>query len=121
MKGFMIFMKKKIVRVNEIKVRLSDEELSQLNVLVEQSGLSRESYIRLIVKGLVPRGKPTEEYLEVIRQLRMIGNNINQLAVIAHRTGSVDGLKLKELSSKLKVEIAEIKKIASAPLRIGDE
>lgn len=112
-------MKKKIVRNRQIKIRLSEDEFNCLNEKVVRSGLSREAYIRMIINGLVPKDKPAEEYLEILRQLRMIGNNINQLAVVAHKTGSIDGLKIKELSEKIRYEIVEIKKIADKPAKIG--
>ncbi|MCG4662400.1 MobC family plasmid mobilization relaxosome protein [[Clostridium] innocuum] len=107
-------------RKNEIKLRLFDDELSKLNLEVEKSGLSRESYLRSLIKHELPRGKPTEDYLEVIHQLKMIGNNLNQIAVIAHKTNAIDIVRYKEEVKKLKIQLAEIKRIASQPIQLKE-
>lgn len=107
-------------RKNEIKVRFTDDEYQQLNKMVEDSGLSREAFVRKRIIGIIPLGKPREEYLEVIRQLRKIGNNINQLAAVANKSNSIDTMLFKEEVRKLTKEITEIKTIASRPVMIGD-
>ena len=43
---------------------MTEEELKHLNHLVRQSKLSRESYLRMIINGLVPRASPSEEFFE---------------------------------------------------------
>ena len=67
-----------------------DDEFNKLNLEVEKSGLSREAYLRSLIKHELPRGKPTEDYLEVIHQLKKIGNNLNQIAQKAHVLNVVD-------------------------------
>lgn len=104
------------IRTKEIKVRLSDDELTQLNEIVRELGISRESYIRSLLKYEIPRGKPTEEYLEILYQLRQIGNNINQIAIIAHQTRLIDEMRFQKAFEKLNSDIAEIKRIASQPI-----
>ena len=37
-------------RKNEIKLRLYDDEFNKLNLEVEKSGLSREAYLRSLIK-----------------------------------------------------------------------
>lgn len=101
-----------------VEVRLSDEEFEKLNRDVSKSGLSREAYLRSLIRHEMPRGKPTEDYLEVIRQLRIIGNNINQIAVIAYKTNAIDIVRYKEDVKRLKLQIADIKRIASQPLSL---
>lgn len=95
-------------RKNRIEVRLNNEELAFLNSEVEKSGLSREEYLRSLIKKIVPANKPTHELVEVIKQLRMIGNNLNQIAVIAYKTSTIDVIKYKYESEKLQKEILKI-------------
>ena len=38
----------------EIKVRLTNQDFDHLNNLVKESSLSRESYLRMCINGLVP-------------------------------------------------------------------
>lgn len=95
-------------RKNRIEVRLSNEELMFLNSEVAKTGLSREEYLRALINKVVPANKPTNELVEVIKQLRMIGNNLNQIAVIAYKTSSIDIMKYKHESEKLQEEILKI-------------
>lgn len=43
---------------------MTEDELKHLNHLVRQSKLSRESYLRMIINGLVPRASPSEELIQ---------------------------------------------------------
>lgn len=95
-------------RKNRIEVRLSNEELMFLNSEVAKTGLSREEYLRSLINKVVPANKPTDELVEVIKQLRMIGNNLNQIAVIAYKTSSIDVMKYKHESERLQEEILKI-------------
>lgn len=95
-------------RTKEIKIRLSEHELDELNKAVVLSGLSREEYIRTLLKKIVPTNKPTPELIETIKQLRLIGNNINQIAMIANKTGSIDTVRYKYDNEKLQREILKI-------------
>ena len=83
----------KIKRNKEIKVRLSLIELENLNKCVKKTGLSREEYIRTLISGYVPAPRISDDVKEIIKQLRMIGNNLNQIAVIGYKTGTIDILK----------------------------
>lgn len=107
-------------RRNEIKLRLYDDELNMLNLEVEKSGLSREAYIRSLLSKELPRGKPTEDYLEVIHQLKKIGNNLNQIAIIAYKVNAIDVIRYKEEVKQLKIQLAEIKRIASQPIQLKE-
>lgn len=66
---------------NEIKVRLSNQELEHLNDLVKKSKLSRESYLRMLINGLIPRASPSEELIDTILLLRNISNDIYQISI----------------------------------------
>lgn len=97
-----------MIRNNEIKIRLSQDEFDKLNSLVKATGLSREEYLRMLIKNIVPSNTPSAEFIEVIKQLRMIGNNINQIVVIAYKTGSIDIMKYKMTYQNLQDSIMKI-------------
>ena len=59
-------------RNKRIEIKMTEEELKHLNHLVRQSKLSRESYLRMIINGLVPRASPSEELIDTILLLRNI-------------------------------------------------
>lgn len=77
-------------RTIEIKVRLNNNEAELLNKHVKKSGLSREAYLRQIIKGLVPKNTPPPDYYLMMKELHKIGNNLNQIAQKAHVLNVVD-------------------------------
>lgn len=81
--------------------RLDDQELQELNEKVAMTNMSREEYLRMIIKGYQPVAKPDIEYKEVLKQLHYIGNNIRQIAVKAYYTKNVNFEFFKETSEKL--------------------
>ncbi|MGB4611001.1 MAG: plasmid mobilization relaxosome protein MobC [Saccharofermentanales bacterium] len=77
-------------RTKQVKFRLTEKELEELNKKVASSGLSREAFIRKILAGAKLRELPTLEYHQFRRELSMIGNNLNQIARIANKTYQID-------------------------------
>ena len=78
-------------RMKEIKVRFTDDELDRLNSLVVASNAkSREDFVRLALTGAVIRERPPAEYGQIVRELRRIGSNIDQILVKARTLGFVD-------------------------------
>lgn len=108
-------------RTKEIKVRLSNDEFQHLNELVKRSDLSRESYIRSLCQGIILADKPTDEMIEIIKQLRAIGNNINQLSIVANKIGSIDIMKFKYEYEKLQKQIQLIMIKISEPKKMEVE
>lgn len=107
-------------RNHEIKIRLSDNELKKVNDAVEKSNLSRESFLRLLLNGYVPRFIPVYDFQNVISQLRRIGNNLNQIAVIANKTNVIDVMRYKNEVGNLKNEIADLKRLMSQPFSFAE-
>lgn len=108
-------------RTKEIKVRLSDEEFKKLNQAVLESGLSREEYVRSLLKKIVPSNKPNVDFIETIKQLRMIGNNLNQIVVIAHKTKSIDTVRYKHEMLLLQNQIKHILDLYNEPIRLEEK
>lgn len=100
-------------RTHDIKIRLNEEELEYLDTLVKKTGLSRESYIRNLINLVVPNEMPSEDFLETIKQLRRIGNNLNQIAMAANRNKWVNLVEYRSNVVKLQKEILSIKEIIS--------
>lgn len=74
----------------EIIFRLNESEAEALERKVKQSGLSREAYLRQIIKGIVPKNTPPPDYYLMMKELHKIGNNLNQIAQKAHVLNVVD-------------------------------
>lgn len=77
-------------RKNEIKIRLTDTEISSLTERAKECGYSREAYIRSLLDGHIPRPMPPPDYHAMMRELHGIGNNLNQIAQKAHVLNVVD-------------------------------
>ena len=88
-------------RKNEIKIRLSDEELEKLNRNLKKTTFSREGYIRLLLHGYVPVEMPPLEYRQLINELRAIGNNMHNIYYKACSRGFIDVLMYKENAEKV--------------------
>lgn len=74
----------------EVKIRLFPDELLILNKDVERSGLSREAYLRSLIKKRPIKERPSPDLLMTLKQLQLISNNLNQIAVKANAVGFVD-------------------------------
>lgn len=99
-------------------IRLSKEMLEQLDTAVAMTSLSREAFVRSLILGYRPREQPSEEFFEVIAQLRAIGNNLNQIAMIANHSGYIDATSYQQEVMNLRKEILEIRKIVCEPVKI---
>lgn len=108
------------LKKKEIKVRLNDHDFNHLMLLVRQSNLSRESYLRMIINGLVPQPSPSDELVEVIRLLRNIANNMNQIACVANTNGFIDTDSYKQNYEKLIIKIDEIMILIRQPTNLEE-
>ena len=66
-------------RKNEIKIRLTDSELNALTKKVRKSGLSREAFLRRLISGAEVKEAPSADVHKLIREMRRVGYNINQI------------------------------------------
>lgn len=67
-------------RIKQFVIRLNNEEFNHLNELVKASHLSRESYLRMCIGGLVAKPSPSTELITVIQTLRQIADSMNDIA-----------------------------------------
>jgi len=88
-------------RNNQINIRLYDSELEKLNKKVAKSGLTRETFIRNVLSGTDIKPAPPVEFADLIKEIRRIGNNLNQLVHYANGNGYVDKDRLSESLAEL--------------------
>jgi hypothetical protein len=105
-------------RTIEIKCRLSRKEIDALNKRVKKSGLSRESYLRHLISGLVPTDAPPPDYHAMMMQLRDIGANLNQIARKAHAFNSMDVKRYDDNAAMLNKAVVEITNAVMLPREI---
>lgn len=107
-------------RSKQFVIRLSESEWNHLNELVTESNLSRESYLRMCINGLVPRPTPTKEFIEVIKILREIAENMNQIAISVYTQNTMDKSFYMENYEKLQNQINEIMILIRQPINMEE-
>jgi hypothetical protein len=83
-------------RTKEIKVRMTEEEYDRVTALAQATVLSREAFIREALRGTTIRASPPAEYVEILREMRRMGNNVHQLLIKARTLEFVDEIMLQE-------------------------
>ena len=97
------------MRKRQITIQFYLDE-SVYNKLKEWSAASKRTmsdYIRELLSDSQPVAFPPIEYQEVLRELRKIGINLNQIAGKAHTLGFVDEREYKADSDRLWRVVAE--------------
>ena len=108
-------MQKRSIR---IEFRLDESEFEALNRRVKKSGLSRESYLRHLIRNLLPTDQPPPDYFSMMRTLNGIGNNLNQVAQKAHVLSVIDVKRYEENVAALDRAIIEITNAVMLPRKI---
>ena len=96
-------------RTLEVKIRFTRGELDALTKKSRKAGLSREGYCRRILNGAVVKEHPPADVPRLIREVRRVGYNIDQLLLIAR---AKNWLSAKELEKALESNRAAERLIA---------
>ena len=83
-------------RNKEVILWFTEDELKALDDKVERTGLTRSSYLRKVLLGHEIIERPPVEFFEVLKNLRQINNNLNQIAWKTNSTGQVDDAYYRE-------------------------
>jgi hypothetical protein len=97
---------------------LNEKEAEQFNKLVKRSGLPREVYLRQLIKGLVPTDAPPPDYHTMMKELRHIGINMNQIARKAHTFNVLDVRRYDNDIKMLNSAIVEITNAVMLPRKM---
>ena len=79
-----------------VEIYFTKTELETLTKKVRKSGLSREGYCRRILNGAVVKEAPPAELPLLIREVRRVGYNIDQLLKRANSIGLLDVPQLRK-------------------------
>lgn len=77
-------------RERSLHLRFTEQEWSYLMKQCSRSGLKPQAYIHRLIKNKPVKELPPVEYFEVLKNLRQINHNMNQIAVVANAKGFVD-------------------------------
>lgn len=113
-------MRKRSIRA---QVWLNEKENTLLQSNAQKAGLSRESYLRTLINGYIPKELPPPDYYRMIRELHAIGSNLNQIAAKANATGHIDRTVFEYEANRLRKAVLDIQTAVASPERresIGD-
>ena len=102
----------------QIITRLDKSENEIFKKRVRKSGLSQEAYVRHLINGLVPTDTPPPDYFSMMRELRAIGTNLNQIAQKAHIMNVVDAKRYDEAAVMLNKAVVEITNAVMLPRKV---
>ena len=101
-----------------IQLWLDNKEAESLNKRVKKSGLSRESYLRHNINGLIPTDAPPPDYYSMMRELHAIGTSLNQIAQKAHVLNAIDVKRYDENAAALSKTVVDITNAVMLPRKI---
>ncbi|WP_419022609.1 hypothetical protein [Holdemanella sp.] len=105
-------------RTNRVEIKLNDYELNHLNRLVKESNLSRESYLRMCINGLVPKPSPSTELIETIGILREIAKSLSDISKSVSTQNGIDESMYIQNFELLQNQINKIMILIREPLPI---
>ena len=89
-------------------VSLTEKEMSSLMKNVKKTGLTRDAYIRKLIAGIQPKERPSADCFEVLKVLRQISINMNQIALKANTLNLIDAPFYSDCHRKLQAAIGKI-------------
>lgn len=105
-------------RTERIALRLSPEELANLEQAAALSGMSKSNYLRMLIRGYLPRQIPPEPFQEAMKELRDISGNMAQIARTAHVLGAIDAQGYSTTVQHLFAEILTLERAVMLPGKI---
>ena len=75
---------------------------------VAKSGLSREEYMRQSSMNVPLKELPSLNFENILKNLRQINNNMNQIALKANASGIIDARAYRENYARLQEQVGEI-------------
>lgn len=98
-------------RTVKIDLRLTESEAATLNRDVKKAGVSREAYLRSLIRKMPLKEKPPVDVIDILKNLQQINNNMNQIAVKANAKGFVDTASYWENVRWLKETVIELMEV----------
>lgn len=96
----------------------SREIANELSRKASVTGLSESEVIRLLISNFEPREKPSQQFYESLKDLRAIGNNLNQIARKANAIDIIDKEFYHREVKKLNEFMLEFKKEFLLPKKV---
>lgn len=88
----------------EFHFLLTEDDFKQLSELSDKTGLSKAKVLRYLIRGCHLSEAPPADYHKMIREIRAVGNNLNQTLIIARTNGILNVPDLRQ-------EILDLRKV----------
>lgn len=105
-------------RTNRVEIKLNNDEYAHLNNLVQASNLSRESYLRMCINGLIPKPSPSTELIETIEILREIAKSLSDISKSVSTQNDIDESMYIHNFEQLQNQINEIMILIREPMKL---
>lgn len=89
---------------------ISYDEDRKLKLKCQKANMNESAVIRSLIDDYEPREKPDDRFYESLKEIRLIGNNLNQIASKAHSLGYIDEPLYRKETEKLNNFMIEFKK-----------
>lgn len=104
----------------QFTIKLSESDMRLLSHHASYCSLSKSAYMRHLIQNYVPKVAPPYSYHLMVKELRIIGGNLNQLAKVANAERYIDVDKYKAIASYLFEKVDEIEAAVSEPISIEE-
>lgn len=89
-------------------IRLSESEFNDFTMKAEKAGLTKSALMRRAVKGLEVKEAPPVDVRSLMVDIIRVGNNLNQIAVVANAQQLVDVPLLHKTIGELQAALKAI-------------
>jgi hypothetical protein len=96
---------------------LNDTEDELLKYKSNKAGLSESDFLRSIINNYTLREKPDENFYYILRDLRGLASNMNQVARQANKYQYVDSDKFFSIANKVSDFVIDIQEMYLSPIK----
>lgn len=89
-------------RTYRLEVRFTEGELAKLSRDAAKSGLSKGAYVRAVMAGVDIKEAPTRDVFQLIREVRRVGYNLEQVLRVANTRGLLDVPEMRLVLQKIR-------------------
>lgn len=76
-------------RKNRVSLYLDDKEMEKLKRNVKSTGLTYNSYLRMLINGFEPQQSPDERFWPAMEYIRQFAGKIDEIAVKADNSADI--------------------------------
>ena len=77
----------------KLTIRLSPEDMARLKSRTAKTRLSQSAYLRMLIRGYVPRAYPPELYFEVLQKLNQASGTVADPVIYRELLGALHTLQ----------------------------